>query len=334
VFDDRNHDLVWSGGDLPLADVVVTTVPAGIEALTNGSGRFVLHVPGGTSVIIAEVNPSGFISLSPDTLGPFALEAGDTVETGFADVPPLSISAGGARPGLSGSYVDFPHTVQAGTAGHVDLAATNEAGAGTMFMLDADGNGVFDGADRALEPADTDLDPSAGRGVVSVLLRVFVPLTLQPGVTFRVVTSAAQAISGTPATSLAAATDAVVVVGSAVGRLLLSKQADSGASAPGEIITYSIMYFNAGTDTLQNLVVIDPVSPWVDLEPGAFGPGQDVQWTPAAGMTVYLTYDPVDADECVYSDPERLVRWILSRSQPYYVAPGESGTITYRARVR
>jgi len=37
VFDDRNHDLVWSGGDLPMAGVLVTTVPAGIEALTSGS---------------------------------------------------------------------------------------------------------------------------------------------------------------------------------------------------------------------------------------------------------------------------------------------------------
>jgi hypothetical protein len=47
-----------------------------------------------------------------------------------------------------------------------------------------------------------------------------------------------------------------------------------------------------------------------------------------------LTFDDSDGDECDYSAGERLLRLVLSRNTPYYVASGGSGTITYQVRVR
>jgi uncharacterized repeat protein (TIGR01451 family) len=337
IFDDRDHDAVFSAGDLPLAGVRVTTVPPvpGGEVLSAGDGTFVLEIEGGTAVTVAEHNPSGYVSLSPDTLGPFVVDAGDIVTVSFADVPPVYLSPGSAAQGFGGSYVDFPHTIEVGTAGHVDLLATNDASAVTMFMLDENGNGTFDGNDRALEPGDTDLDPAApGGAVVAVLLRVFVPHVLQPGSTFHVTVTATQTISGTVLTSVATAADAVVVVGSATGLLKLTKQADRSSAAPGEEITYSIQFFNAGADSVQNVVLLDPVSRFVDVVPNAFGPGLDVEWRPAGGPPVYLTFDDTDGDECDFSTAERLLRMVLSRNTPFYVAPGGSGSFTYRVRVR
>jgi uncharacterized repeat protein (TIGR01451 family) len=335
VFDDRDHDAVFSAGDVPLSGVTVQSLPPGSVVLTGGDGTFVLQVPGGTTVTVVEQNPSGYVSLSPDTLGPFTVAAGDTAVVSFADVPPVYLSAGGVAQGLAGSYVDFPHTVEAGTAGHVDLSAVNDVGAVTMFMLDENGNGVFDGNDRILEPADTDLDPSApGGGTVAVLLRVFVPYAVQPGVTFRVTILATQDIAGTLLTSTDTAADAVVVVGSATARLSLSKQTDKSGAVPGETITYSVRFFNAGADSLQNLVLLDPVSRFVDPVPDAFGPGLDVEWQPTSGPPVYLTFDDSDGDECDFSTSERLIRLVLSRNTPFLVAPGETGTFTYQVRVR
>jgi uncharacterized repeat protein (TIGR01451 family) len=337
VFDDRNHDGVFSAGDVPLAGVRVTVETGGPqgEALTGGDGSFALTVAGGSTITVVEHNPSGFISLSPDTLGPFNVVAGDSVIAAFADVPPLYLSPGAVGQGLAGTFVDFPHAIEAGTAGHVDLLAVNDAGAITMFMLDENGNGIFDGNDRALQPGDTDLDPSApGGGTVAVLMRVFVPYAVQPGATIRVSVTATQTITGTSRIAVATATDAVLVVGSSAGRLNLSKQADKTGAFPGELITYSVRFVNAGADSLQNLVLLDPVSPFVDPVADAFGPGQDVEWQPLAGPPVYLTLDDTDGDECDWSGAQRILRLVPSRNSPFYLAPGESGAFTYVVRVR
>ena len=58
-------------------------------------------------------------------------------------------------------------------------------------------------------------------------------------------------------------------------------------------------------------------------------------WTARhAAPPVYLTFSPADADECEYSNPERLLRLIFSKNGPFYVGPGETGRLTYRVRVR
>lgn len=337
VFDDRDHDLTWSPGDVGLDGVLVVVEPGGAGALTGGDGSFAISIPGGATVTVVEHNPSGYVSLSPDTLGPFVANAGDTVTAYYADVPPLRISAGTLRNGLAGGYIDFPHTLEAGTAGQVVLVASNDVGAVTMYLLDENGNGVFDGADRTLVASDTDMDPAAGGGVVSVLLRVFVPVSLQPGLTFHVETTATQTVSGTPVVLSAAATDAVVVVGSAVGVMSLSKAADKSGAVPGEVITYTIRFFNAGVDSIQNVVLFDPISQYVDPLPDGFGPGLDVEWRPSGSPPAppaYLTFDLADGDECEYSPSERLLRIVLSRNTPFFLAPGESGAFVYRVRVR
>jgi len=335
VFDDRDHDGLPGGPtDVPLSGVTVFELGSGTTAITDAAGRYEIFVAAGSATVV-ERNPSGFVSLTPDTLGPFVLASGDTATADFADVGPLALSPGGALVGLAGGYVDFAHTITARTAGQVTLTATNAEGATTMFMLDENQNGVFDGIDRVLTPADLLLDPdAAGAGVVHILARVFIPAAIAPGTTLYIALGAEQLVSGTALVLTATATDAVVVSGSALGRLSLQKSADRAGAVPGEVVTYAISFMNAGTDSLQNLVLLDPVSPWVDIEPDAFGPGQDVEWQSGAGPPLYLTYNPADADECEYSGAERIIRWILSKNAPFFVAPGESGTLTYRVRVR
>lgn len=89
-----------------------------------------------------------------------------------------------------------------------------------------------------------------------------------------------------------------------------------------------------GTDSLQNLILLDPVSAFLDLEVDGFGAGRDLEWTPDGGPPVYLTFDPTDADECEYSTVERLLRLVLSKNTPFYLAPGGTGALRYRVRVK
>jgi uncharacterized repeat protein (TIGR01451 family) len=202
-----------------------------------------------------------------------------------------------------------------------------------MLLYDGNGNGIFDAGDRTLEHPDTDLDPAVGNGTVAILVRLFVPAGTPDATTLHVGVAATQSLSGGAAFG-AEATDAAVVVGNALGRVSLTKSSDVGGAAPGEVITYTIEFFNAGADSIQNLEVIDPISPWVDLEPGAFGPGQDLEWQRASGAPVYLTFSSADGDECEYSASERVLRLIFSRNGTFYVGPGEVGRLIYRVRVR
>ena len=333
VFDDRDRSSTVTPGDVPLDGVTVRALPGGAAQLTRGDGSysfFVTHTP----VTIVEATPSGFVSTSPDTVGPFVLNAGDTLRVNFAEATVLRLSEGAVLNGVPGAFVDFPHRLDAGTAGQVTLGATSDPGVVVMLMLDENGNGRFDGNDRTLQPADLAMDPGAGRGAVAFLVRAFVPAALPPGTTFRIDTTAIQPIAGTPLVTSANAADAVIVVMGTVGRVALQKQVNVPAAAPGDTLTYTISFMNAGVDSVRNLVIFDPVSEFVQPVANAFGAGLDMQWVqPGVGIS-HLTFDPGDGDECEFSASERLLRVTLSKNTPFTLRPGQSGTLNYRVVVR
>lgn len=334
VFDDRDHNGVLSAGDIGLSGVTVKEEISGLEAITGGSGVYSIFLPGGSTARVIEANPSGYISLSPDSIGPVALNAGDTLRADFADVLGLTISQGGVLNGLAGGYVDFPHVIVAGTEGHVDLTAVADSGAVTMFFFDENANGIFDGNDRLLQGSDGDLNPAAGNDKLYILLRVFVPADAQVGTTLFLGITATQSITGTLMESQASANDAVIVIGSANGLLSLLKEVDKPAALPGEVITYTIHLFNSGADSVQNIVLYDPISPFVDPMADAFGPGMDVEWSYDGSPPIYLTLDASDADECEYDGAASLLQLLFSKNGPFYLLPGQSGILVYKARVR
>ncbi len=334
VFDDRDHDGSFGAGDRGLSGVGIVEEASGLAVTTAGDGRFAILVIGGSTVTLIEQNLSGFVSLSPDTVGPAPLSAGDTLAVVFADVPGIRISSGMARNAPAGAYADFPHRLDAGTSGAVTVTAAADSGVVTMFLLDENEDGQFNDGDRVLEPGDLDMDPAAGRDHVALILRVFVPMSSLPGTTHLVRIDAVQSIAGTPLVSRAQAIDAVVVVDGSAGMVALQKSVDSGVSSPGGVLTYTIAYTNTGADSVQNILILDPVSVFVEVLPGTFGPGMDVEWRKDASTVVYLTLVPGDGDECDYSDAERLLRLTLSRNSPYLLQPGERGEVTYRVRVK
>jgi uncharacterized repeat protein (TIGR01451 family) len=335
VFDDRNHDGVFNAGDIGLGSVLVTEISRGLSTTTAGDGTFTIPVAG-DSVTVTEQNPSGFVSLSPDTVGPFIVSAGDTIDVYFADIGDLTITPGTSQPGPTGSFVVFSHRVRAGTSGHVDLTATaSDSLAALAWYFDANANGILDGPDRLLVAGDGDLDPDgANAGILNVLVRVSVPSSATPGATIIVAVNAQQSVTSTALLLDASATDVIVVVDGSSGRLTMQKTADRTDAAPGDVIEYTVRVFNAGADSLANVIVIDPVSSWVDVEPNAFGAGLDLEWRPPLGPTRYFTFDPSDPDECEYDTPSHTLRVILSKNSNFFLAAGEVGVVVYRVRVR
>ena len=74
------------------------------------------------------------------------------------------------------------------------------------------------------------------------------------------------------------------------------RSADKAGASPGDLITYSIVFFNAGVDSVQNLAILDPISPWVEVEPGAFGAGLDLSWQEGAAPRYRPLEISIDAE--------------------------------------
>jgi len=333
VFDDRNHDGVFNAGDIGLGGVLVTDTGTGLSASTLADGTYVLYVPPGSRTVF-ERNPTGFVSITPDTVITTVLTAGGVATVDYGDIGVLTLSGGGTLSAPAGGVVDFPHRVQAFTAGQVSMSASAIASLTSAWFVDVNGNGIMDAGDRPLVTADGNLDPAtAGAGVLNLILRVFIPASATPGLVQTTVL-AAQAVTGSPLVLQATCVDAIDIGAYGSGQLTMQKTPDRANAGPGDLITYSIRFFNAGADSLVNVTLNDPVSPYVDVEPNSFGAGRDLEWQPPSGAPVYLTFDAGDTDECQYDAVVRLLHIVFSRNTAFYLAPGQSGTVTYRVRVR
>ena len=117
------------------------------------------------------------------------------------------------------------------------------------------------------------------------------------------------------------------------GMLALVKTVDMLQAHPGEEMTYTITFSNAGTEDVLEIEIVDPIATELDLVTDAFGPGADIAWNTTAGTT-YLTADPLDADEALFDTGTSTLRVILSRQAPFTLGAGESGSIEYRVRIR
>jgi len=119
----------------------------------------------------------------------------------------------------------------------------------------------------------------------------------------------------------------------ASGQLQLVKEVDLAAAQPGDVITYTIIFSNPGSEDVREIEISDVLPAEVDIVTDAFGPGRDIKWT-AGAVTTYLTADPTDPDEALYTAATRSLTVVLSRRAPFTLGPGEEGRIIYRARIR
>jgi len=108
----------------------------------------------------------------------------------------------------------------------------------------------------------------------------------------------------------------LTTIGSA-GSLQLSKSADLAAARPGDVITYTITYFNPGPEPLSAIAIHDATPAFTVFDGGACG-------TLGAGLAgCALTLSPAPGA----AGP---VRWTLGGT----LDPGGSGTVTFRVRVQ
>lgn len=336
VFEDSDHDGTYDAGEAGLGGVTVSvTDPGGdITAVTGPGGTYLFEVGAGVPRDAMETTLAGYYSLSPDTVSVPALAIGDTAYVYFADVLGPLFVPNNMVSAPAGGFADFAHTITAGTTGQATLSAIVPAGWIETFYRDNNGDGLLDPGDTILTLADLDLDPSIpGRDVVPIIMRVFIPITVPVGTVEIISVTLEQTFSGTSVTASVSVLDQVQVLAAASGFLLLAKEVDLAAAQPGDVITYTIIFSNPGTDDVQEIEIFDILPPEVDIVIDAFGPGQDIAWVDGA-VTTYLTADPADPDEALYSAAGHSLQVILSRQAPFALAPGEEGRIIYRVRIQ
>ncbi len=336
VFNDKDHDGALDAGEEGWIGVTVTLSDPGgpLVRLTDGSSAYIFEVPAGLARTIEETTPVGMISLSPDVVPLPAAAPGETLRVDFADVRVSVIAPANNLSCPAGAFVDFPHMITAGTKGQATVTAELPAGWVEAFYRDNDASGTLSAGDSLLAAADLALDPDSARfAVVPVVMRVFVPPQTPAGTSAAINIALRQVLSGTVIEVETGVTDRLLMLAQASGLLNLVKQVDLAQAHPGDTMTYSIVFSNPGVEGVREIEIIDPLSAAVDIVPGAFGPGNDVEWL-KDGAPVYLTADPGDADEAMFDSASGTLRVILSRRVPFTLESGATGRITYRVRIR
>ena len=336
VYNDKDHDGVHDPGEEGWIGVTVTLSDPGgpLVRQTDGSSAYIFEVPAGLARQVTELNPGGMISLTPDVVSLAAAAPGDTFLVDFADVRCPVIAPANNLSCPAGAFVDFPHVITAGTKGQATVAAALPPGWIEIFYRDNDASGGLSAGDSLLTAADLALDPDSTRfAVVPVIMRVFVPPQTPVGTSASIEVTLHQVLSGTAIEVEAAVIDRLLVLAQASGLLNLAKQVDLAQAHPGDTMTYSIVFFNPGAEGVREIEIIDPLSPTVDLVTGSFGPGKDIEWL-KDGTPVYLTADPLDADEAMFVAADGTLHVILSRRAPFTLESGATGSIVYRVKIR
>ena len=227
---------------------------------------------------------------------------------------------------MPGSIAWLAHVVvNAGVATDtVELSWTSSGGftpTSVSWYADTNGNSVLDAGEPLLTDttADGRVDsgPLAASATRNVLLRVVAPAGVAQGLT---VTLTLSAVSAALPLATETATDVLRV---AIPSLTLLKNVDRATAAPGTALTYTIAYTSGGTTDAYGVVVLDPVpaqAVYVSGSTTASASGTIVEWSHDGGATFNTSE----------TAPVTHVRFRL----PSALAPGATGTVSYRASVR
>ncbi|QFZ83586.1 DUF11 domain-containing protein [Variovorax paradoxus] len=374
------NDGILNGGEGPLAGVSVrlTNCAATVfsTALTDASGSYSLSVPTGTATGVAmcveETNPGTRISTGA-SVGNVALPSGAAVpaaggtytytRTGtpdriafswngtghanlnFGDVDNSSFAADGAKTGLPGSTVTYPHTFTAGTAGQVRFSIASEVptpvitGWTTKIFADTGCTGALQPGAAQLFPPSAPATPVVFAGKVCVIVQAFIPANAPQGASHKVkvqadftYTNAGPALSGsftlddtTTVSNVALELKKEVRNVTQSGSFGINNQAKSG-----ETLEYRITYTNNGDAPIRSLTVND-------LTPGYTSFVSATAGTTPATLTACTKRTPANAAPAAVvpcADVQAVggtgaIEWKFNGT----IAPGGTGAVLFQVKV-
>ena len=297
---------------------------------TDASGNFFFRVPNsvGAGVLrVVEFNLAGYNSVSgnigttagaydqPTDVISFNYAAGSTY-TGlkFGDARGITFVNEDAKTGTAGSSVFYPHVFTSQTAGSVSFVTTQlptpaNAGWAVVTYRDTNGNGILDGADAQITGP-----VAVAAGVpITIFLQNFIPTTAANGAQDKLTVTANFTPTVGPVQSISRSDLTTVAANQG---LLLTKAVDLTSAKSGDTLTYTITYRNTGAEALTNLVVKDATPAYTTFVSASAA-------TPPTGLTA-----PTIASPSVNAKGN--VTWTFGGT----LNPGQSGIVTFRARVQ
>lgn len=310
------HDSLRNGSEAAVvATLLQLTDASGSNVIdstrSDADGRYTLWAPvstqGATLKIVQPADAAVWQSVSgqPGTSGGSYALVTDTIAfthasgsslagLDFGDVPLNRLETDGLRAVAAGTTVIFPHRFVAGSVGQAAFTASAPASApdgwSAQLFVDAACDGLLDGADT---PVPAAMGLVAGQQVC-LLVKVFAPATAPPGARHAVSVTVAFSYANVAVVRTLQRQDVVTVVGG--NGLRLQKTVDRSSARSGELLVYTITFFNDGSAPLEALRIRDATPAWtvqeaatcVDMPAGvacavtlqpATGASGGVEWT-------------------------------------------------------
>ncbi|TVP82174.1 MAG: DUF11 domain-containing protein, partial [Puniceicoccaceae bacterium] len=333
------NDGFRNGAEPGIGNVTVRLFDAANNLLditqTDGGGNFRLRIPAETEdgdiLIVEESNPPNHISTGA-TVGSaggtydrttdritFAFPDDDVIGLAFGDVPANALLTDGAQTILPGASAYYRHTFIAGSGGtvvfEIDSTNTPEIPWTHRLFRDLGCDGAIAGGDPIIEGVP--IVVQAGEEICLVM-----QANAPQGAPFGAVSTTMVMASFTytnadPALPVDVSTrqDITTVGPSASAGLQLEKSVDKTTASPGEVITYTITYTNAGAEMLYDLFIDDRTPAFTVFESAEAGSFPDA-----------LTSVDITAP-----DPGQTgtIRWTFTGE----LAPGSSGEVSFEVRV-
>ncbi|MGB5439328.1 MAG: SdrD B-like domain-containing protein [Gammaproteobacteria bacterium] len=283
VFEDNGsgaataHDGNVTGNEtgLPGMPVVASNGATLDTTTTDASGQFILWIgdaASGANIDIIAATPGSYISVSKadggagDTAAATALDqisitpVSGQVYSGiaFGDAREPAFAPDHSRSASPGSTLSYPHTFTAYSSGTVSfstaglIATPNVPGWNAVLHDDSNCSGTLEqGEPVHTLPIAMDADVN---NQACLLVRVFVPASAPANAQYAVTLAATFNYDATSLVTARNRTDLTTVGDSS---LVLVKVVDKPTAQPGELLTYTITYTNAGSEALSNIVIDD-----------------------------------------------------------------------------
>lgn len=368
------NDGLINGGETGLAGIKVqlTNCAATLYAsgITDGAGDYSLAVPAGTAtgaaLCVEQTNLGGRLSTgasvgstvipsasatvvggtsysytrpgSPDKLA-FAWNGVGHTNLNFGDVNPNSFTGDGAKTGIQGTNVNYPHTFTAQTAGSVSFSVVGSvatpviAGWSEKIYADAGCSGTLQPSAVLLFPPGLATSVSAAEKVC-IILQEFVPLATSDGYT-NTATVQASFIYSNAGPALTASYTLKDTTTLSADTLDLRKEVRnvtsgggfgvSNLAKSGETLEYRITYSNNSTESLTNVVISDATPAFTTFVDATDGD------TPAS-MLVCTKTTPAGTASCATSQASGgtgAITFAFTGSLP----PSTSAAVLFQVRV-
>ena len=349
---------------VPGVVLTVTDGTNTLTTTTDGAGNYSLAIPdtfGRTLTLSHARQPATGYNGGPDVVFAARYADPDAASVTFTltnEMDSATYNFGVVRPSTlrpdqsgqvgPGSAISYTHLYTPGTLGEVTLSVTGDYT--YQVFRDVDCDGIIQPDERVNVLTDGFTVDSAwprtedgALAPCSLELRVFVPEGEPSGRVDLATLSADLVYANNPSgvTDTQSVTDVTTVT--AGGRLELSKRVRNvtqdanppanytpgfktvGEGKPGEVLEYCISYQNLGTQPLTQTLFSDPVPFFTTFETGAYGAGQDLEWTHDGAVTPLSA--AADSDEGELSSG--VVQVAIGE-----VAAGEGGTVCYQVRIK